>query len=58
MSMYGERIHMEDWQCQLMERAKQVGPANALAEFHQVALDFCIAYWTEKEIEQQQGGAE
>jgi hypothetical protein len=57
MSMYGDdRMHMEDWQNQLMERAKQVGPAKALMEFHQVAVDFCDTYWTEREIEQQQGG--
>lgn len=50
MSKYGdERMHMEEWQDQLQERAKVVGPAKALQEFHQVAVDFCDTYWTEKD---------
>lgn len=49
MSMYGDqRMHMEDWQRSLMERAEEVGPRQALQEFNQVQLDFFEMYWTEQ----------
>lgn len=50
MSMYGDsRMHMEDWQRSLMERAAEVGPRLALQEFTQVQADFLDLYWTEQE---------
>lgn len=49
MSMYGDhRMHMEDWQQALMERAREVGPRQALQEFNQVEADFLETYWTEQ----------
>lgn len=50
MSMYGDqRMHMEDWQRSLVERAEEVGPRQALQEFNQVQLDFLDLYWAEKQ---------
>lgn len=50
MSMYGDsRMHMEDWQRALMERAAEVGPRLALQEFNQVQADFLELYWTEQQ---------
>ena len=49
MSMYGDqRMHMEDWQQALMERAREVGPRQALQEFNRVQADFLEMYWTEQ----------
>lgn len=50
MSMYGdERMHMEEWQHQLMERARQVGPQQAMREMLKVVHDFTDTYWTEQD---------
>lgn len=49
VSMHGDqRMHMEDWQRSLMERAEEVGPRQALQEFNQVQQDFLEMYWTEQ----------
>lgn len=50
MSKYGdERMHMEDWQDQLQERARKVGPQQAMREMLKVVHDFTDMYWTEQD---------
>lgn len=49
MSKYGDdRMHMEDWQDSLRQRASEVGPREAVAEYAQVLQDFMQIYFTRK----------